>query len=126
RCIHPELIYVTLVDDAAAISAARARQPDFDVRRFTAEAKRLLALGDDTVSIPDPLGGKRSLRATVVGGGGESELAIVAASAAPDFPTQLDRFLLVLTANLANTVISRKRVEELVEENVLLRDQIDE
>src|SRR5205807_1262809 len=64
--------------------------------------------------------------ATVVGGGGESELAIVAASAAPDFPTQLDRFLLVLTANLANTVISRKRVEELVEENVLLRDQIDE
>src|SRR5258706_1474750 len=127
RAIRPEFIYATLIDKTAAISATRAKQPDVDVRRIAAEAKRLLAAGDETVStIPDPMGGKHTLRAAVIGGSSQSELAIVAASAAPHFPTELDRFLLVLTANLANTVISRKRVEVLVEENVLLRNEIDE
>ena len=125
RAINPDFVYVTLIDNA--VSAARARQPGSDLKCIAAAAKRLLASGDSTVStIPDPLGGKHPLRATVAGGGGESELAIVAAAAAPHFPTELDRFLLAMTANLANTVISRKRIEELVEENVLLRNEIDE
>jgi transcriptional regulator with GAF, ATPase, and Fis domain len=126
RAIHPEFVYVELIDDGPHIAATRAKQAGLDARRITAEAKRLLPSGNETVSaIRDPLDATRSLRATVIGGG-ESELVIVAASAAPDFPTQLDRFLLALTANLANAVISRKRVEELVEENVLLRNEIDE
>src|SRR5438445_359461 len=54
RAIHPEFIYVTLIDHAAAVSAARAKQPDIDVKRIAAEAKRLLGSGDNTVStIPD-------------------------------------------------------------------------
>jgi transcriptional regulator with GAF, ATPase, and Fis domain len=127
RCIRAEFVYVALLDDAAAISAVRAKQPGVNVRRFATEAKRLLASGDDTAStVPDPLDGTRSLRVAFIGGGGDSELAIVAASADAGFPTQVDRFLLVLTANLANTVISRKRIEELVEENDLLRNEIDE
>jgi transcriptional regulator with GAF, ATPase, and Fis domain len=126
RALHTEFVYVTLVDDEPAIAAARAKQPAIDTSRLTAEARRMLASGATTSTISDPLDPTRSLRATVISGGSGSELAIVAASAAPRFPTQLDRFLLVLTANLANTVISRKRVRELLEENVLLRNEIDE
>ncbi len=125
RTIHPEFVYVTLAG-VPDIAAARAKQPALDAKRITAEARQLLASGVTTTTIPDPLDETRSLRATVIGGGRDSELAIVAASAAVHFPTQLDRFLLALTGNLANTVISRKRVEELVEENVLLRNEIDE
>jgi transcriptional regulator with GAF, ATPase, and Fis domain len=127
KTINLDFVYVELVGDGPAIAAARGKQAALDSRVHTAEVKQLLASGNDTVStIPDPLNAKRSLRAAVMGGGGQSELAIVAASASPRFPTQLDRFVLALTANLANTVISRKRVEELVEENSLLRNQIDE
>jgi transcriptional regulator with GAF, ATPase, and Fis domain len=126
RAIHPEFVYVTLAGDGPGIAAARAKQPALGSNRIAADARQLLASGVNTTTIPNPLDEKRSLRVTVIGGGRDSELAIVAASASPHFPTQLDRFLLALTGNLANTVISRKRVEELVEENVLLRNEIDE
>jgi transcriptional regulator with GAF, ATPase, and Fis domain len=126
RAIHPEFVYVTLARDGPGIAAARAKQSALGSNRITAEARQLLASGVNTTTIPDPLDEARSLRVTIIGGGRDSELAIVAASASPHFPTQLDRFLLALTGNLANTVISRKRVEELVEENVLLRNEIDE
>lgn len=126
RTVPLEFVYVTLMD-GSAIAATRAKQPATDTSSITAEAKRLLASGNtEGATIPDPRNATRSLGATVIGGASESELTIVAASSAPHFPTELDRFLLVLTANLANTVISRKRVEELVEENVLLRNEIDE
>jgi transcriptional regulator with GAF, ATPase, and Fis domain len=126
RAIHPEFVYVTLAGDGPGIAAARAKQPALGSKRIIADAKQLLASGVNTTTIPDPLDETRSLRVTVIGGGRDSELAIVAASASPHFPTQLDRFLMALTGNLANAVISRKRVEELVEENVLLRNEIDE
>jgi len=126
RTVHLDFVYVTLID-GPVIAAARAKQPVVDTSRITAEAKRLLTSGDtELATIPDPRDPSRSIRATIIGGGGQSEITIVAASARPHFPTEADRFLLALTANLANTVISRKRVEELVEENVLLRNQIDE
>lgn len=126
RTVQLEFVYVTLID-GSAIAATRAKQPAIDTSSITAEAKRLLASGNtEGATIPDPRNATRSLEATVIGGASESELTIVAASSAPHFPTELDRFLLVLTVNLANTVISRKRVEELVEENVLLRNEIDE
>src|SRR5258706_6884171 len=126
RALHPEFVYVTLVDEWPAVAAARAKQPAVDTSRITAEARRLLASGASTSTIPDPLDATRSLRATVISGGSGSELAIVAASDAPSFSTQLDRLLLALTANLANTIVNRKRVEELAEENVLLLNAIDE
>ena len=127
RILDLDFVYVALFHDERPIAAARAKQGAMDTDRFAAAARRLLALGDAaTATIPDPSDATRSLQATVSVGGSASELTIVAASAAPHFPTQLDRFLLALTANLANTVISRKRVEELVEENILLRNQIDE
>ncbi|MGA8808198.1 MAG: sigma 54-interacting transcriptional regulator, partial [Thermoanaerobaculia bacterium] len=126
RTVHLEFVHVTLVD-AAVITATRGKQQAVDTSHIAAEAKRLLASGDTNVAtIRDPSDSTRSLRVTVIGGGSESELTIVAASAGRHFPAEADRFLLALTANLANTVISRKRVEELVEENVFLRNQIDE
>jgi transcriptional regulator with GAF, ATPase, and Fis domain len=127
RAVDLEFVYVTLLGEGPPIAAVRTKRRAGDVGRITAAAERLLALRDGTpVSIADPLNAERSLRATVHISGGESDLAIVAASADPRFPAETDLLLMAVTANQANIVIGRKRVEELVEENVLLRNEIDE
>src|SRR3954449_9002664 len=122
-----EFVYVALKTNGAPVVAARSKQRDGDLHAITAAAEQLLASSDgSSVSIADPLNVDRSLRATVHIIGGESDLAIVAASADPDFPTETDLLLMAVIANHAKTVIGRKRAEELVEENVLLRNEIDE
>jgi transcriptional regulator with GAF, ATPase, and Fis domain len=127
RVVDLEFVYVTLPGDLPPVKAVRAKRPDNDVHKITAASQRLLASRDGaTVSIADPSDGQRSLRATVHISGGESDLAIVAASAAARFPTETDLLLMAVTANQANIIISRKRVEYLMEENVLLRNEIDE
>ncbi len=127
RTLGLEFVYVCLFHDELPIAAARAKQGGIDTSGVAAAAERLLASGNSTaVTIPDPLDATRSLRATVSIGGSASELAFVAASADQQFPMEIDLLLLTVVLNLANTVISRKRVEELVEENVLLRNEIDE
>lgn len=127
RILNLDFVYVTLFDDERPIAAARAKQKDIDAGRFAAAARRLLASGNAVTStIPDPSDATRSLRVTVSAGGSASELTVVAASADQQFPTEIDLLLLAVTLNQANIVIGRKRVEELVEENVLLRTQIDE
>jgi transcriptional regulator with GAF, ATPase, and Fis domain len=127
RVADLDFVYVTLLHDGPPIAAARAKRRDADVRQIKVAAERLLASPDvAAVSIADPLNAARSLRATVHISSGESDMAIVAASADPGFPTETDLLLMAVTANQANIVIGRKRVEELVEENVLLRNEIDE
>ena len=127
RILELDFVYATLFDDERPVEAARAKQEGVDAGRFAAAARRLLASGNAVTStIPDPSDATRSLRATVSAGGSASELTVVAASADPQFPTEIDLLLLAVTLNQANIVIGRKRVEELVEENVLLRNQIDE
>jgi transcriptional regulator with GAF, ATPase, and Fis domain len=127
RVVDLEFVYVTLRADGPPIAAARAKQRGGNIHRITAAAERLLASPEGyPVSIADPLNEERSLRATVHISGGESDLAIVAASAGAQFPAETDLLLMAVTANQANIVISQKRVEELVGENVLLRNEIDE
>jgi transcriptional regulator with GAF, ATPase, and Fis domain len=127
RVVDLEFVYVTLLGEGPPIAAARTKRRGGDLQRITAAAERLLASRDSCpVSIADPLNPQRALRATVHISGGESDLAIVAASVDPHFPAETDLLLMAVTANQANIVISRKRVEELVEENVLLRNEIDE
>ena len=127
RVMDLEFAYVTLLTDSTPIAAARTKLHGAEVHRITAVAQRLLASGDTAaVSIEDPLNEERFLRATVHISGGESDLAIVAASADPDFPAEADLLLMAVTANQANIVISGKRVEELAGENILLRNEIDE
>jgi hypothetical protein len=127
RAVDLEFVYVTLCADGPLIVAVRTKRRGGAIDRITAAAERLLALPEGApVSIADPLHAESSLRATVHRSGGESDLAIVAASVDPHFPTETDLLLMAVTANQANIVIGRKRVEELVEENVLLRNEIDE
>ncbi len=127
RVLDLDFVYVTLFDDEQPIAAARAKQGARDVGRVTAAARRLLAAGNSTeATIPDPADASRSLRATVSAGSSGSELTIVAASADPHFPTEIDLLLLAVTLNQANAVIARKCVEGLVEQNVFLRNEIDE
>jgi transcriptional regulator with GAF, ATPase, and Fis domain len=127
RTLELDFVYVTLFDDERPVAATRAKQEGVDAGRFAAAARSLLAAGNAVTStIPDPSDATRSLRATVSAGGSASELTVVAASADRQFPTEIDLLLLAVTLNQANIVIGRKRVEELVEENVLLRNQIDE
>jgi transcriptional regulator with GAF, ATPase, and Fis domain len=127
RAVDLEFIYVTLCADGPLIVAVRTKRRGGDMDRITAAAERLLALPESApVFIADPLHAESALRATVHRSGGESDLAIVAASVDPHFPTETDLLLMAVTANQANIVIGRKRVEELVEENVLLRNEIDE
>jgi transcriptional regulator with GAF, ATPase, and Fis domain len=122
-----EFVYVTLPTDGPPLVAVRSKRRRGDLQPIAAAAEELLATSDGTpTSITDPLNVSRSLRATVHRIGGESDVAIVAASADSRFPTQSDLLLMAVTANQANIVIGRKRVEELVEENVLLRNEIDE
>ncbi len=126
RVLDLDFVYVSLFNDERPIAAARAKQ-GADTRAFAGGAERLLASGNSAVlTIPDPVDATRSLRAAVSVGGSASELMIVAASADVQFPTEIDRLFLAVALNQANTVINGKRVEELVEENILLRNQIDE
>jgi len=129
RILNLDFVYATLFDDERPIAAARAKQKDIDAGGFAAVARRLLSSGNAaavTATIPDPSDATRSLRATVSVGGTASELTVVAASADQQFPTEIDLLLLAVTLNEANIVIARKSAEELLEENVLLRNQIDE
>jgi transcriptional regulator with GAF, ATPase, and Fis domain len=122
-----EFVYVTLQTHGPPLVAVRSKRRRADLQPIAAAAEQLLASVDGSpISITDPLNGSRSLRATVHRIGGESDLAIVAASADSNFPTESDLLLMAVTANQANIVIGRKRVEELVEENVFLRNEIDE
>jgi transcriptional regulator with GAF, ATPase, and Fis domain len=123
-----EFVYVTvLADERPAIAATRAKWRDGDLQRIAEIAERLLASpGGAAVSIADPWNAERSLRAIIHISSGQSDLAIVAASADPHFPTEADLLLTTVTANQANIVIGLKRVEELVQENVLLRNEIDD
>src|SRR5258708_28644040 len=90
RAVNLEFVYVTLFNDELPIAAARAKQGAIDTRRFTAEARRLLASGDSAAAtIPDPLDATRSLRATVTVRGSTSELTLVAASSDRPFPTAI-------------------------------------
>jgi len=122
RILNLDFVYVALFE----IATARAKQKDVDAAGFAEAARRLLASGNATSTIPDPADATRSLRATVSVGGTASELTVVAASANRQFPTEIDLLLLAVTLNEANIVIARKSAEELLEENVLLRNQIDE
>jgi transcriptional regulator with GAF, ATPase, and Fis domain len=126
KTIDIELVYVTLFDDEQPLAAARAKQEGIDIRGFTTAAKRLLASGESAATIPDPSDATRSLRATVSVGGSESQLTIVSASADPHFPSEIDLLLMTVILNQANIVIGRKFFEALVEENNLLRSEIDE
>jgi transcriptional regulator with GAF, ATPase, and Fis domain len=122
-----EFVYVTLRTHGPPLVAVRSKRRGGDLRPITTAAEQLLASSDGRpTSITDPFNVNRSLRATVHLIGGESDLAIVAASADSRFPTETDLLLMAVTANQANIVIGQKRVEELVEENVLLRNEIDE
>ncbi|MEA2164386.1 MAG: formate hydrogenlyase transcriptional activator [Thermoanaerobaculia bacterium] len=127
RVLDLEFAYVCLFNDELPIVAARARQGAIDTSGIAATGEGLLVSGNSrAVTIHDPLDATRSLRATVSIGGSAPELSVVAASADQQFPTETDLLLLTVTLNQANTVIGRKRVEELVEENILLRNEIDE
>jgi len=127
KTIDLEFVYVTLLADERPLTAARARQETIDIRGFTTAARRLLASRESAAAtFPDPSDARRTLRATVSVGASESELAIVAASADPHFPTEIDLLLLAVALNQANIVIGRKFFETVVEENNLLRNEIDE
>jgi transcriptional regulator with GAF, ATPase, and Fis domain len=127
RVLELDLVYVCLFHDEMPIARARAKEEAIDTSGFVATAEQLLVSGSSAAAtIPDPSDATRSLRAVVSVGGSASELAIVAASADRQFPTETDLLLMAVTLNQANTVVSRKRVEELVEENVHLRNEIDE
>jgi formate hydrogenlyase transcriptional activator len=127
RILDLDFIYVALVHEETPIAASRAKQEGIDSSRFAEAAKRMLAGGDTTTAtIPDPSNGARSLQATVIIGGSVSELSIVTASADRQFPTEVDLLLISVALNQANIVIVRKQVEMLVEENIVLRNEIDE
>ena len=129
RVLNLDFVYVTLFDDERPIAAARAKEKNIDPGGFAAAARSLLASDDaaaERSTIPDPSDATRSLRTTVSVGGAASELTVVAASADRQFPTEIDLLLLAVTLNQANIVIGRKYAEDVVEENVLLRNQIDE
>jgi len=126
RQLDLDLVYVASLDDGAPITAIRTKRSGADTtRRITAASKKLLASGDTKATMIDPLDESRSLQATVIAGS-RSELAIVAASTQPQFPTEIARVVLAMVANEANTVISRKRVEYLEEENSHLRNEVEE
>ena len=127
RAVHLDFVYAALGGEEAPITAIRTTRTGSDAnRRIMAAVKKLLASSDPAAVIPDPMDSNRTLRSTVISASGESELAIVAASGDDDFPNEIDRMLLALISNSANIVITRKRLEHLEEENVLLRNEVDE
>src|SRR3954451_14060045 len=84
RIADLEFVYVALKTHGAPLVAARSKSRGGDLHAITAAAEQLLVSSDgSSESIADPLNAIRSLRATVHLVAGESDLAIVAASADP-------------------------------------------
>jgi transcriptional regulator with GAF, ATPase, and Fis domain len=126
RAVDLDFVYVGLSDGGPPAMATRSRRTGADTaRRIAAAARKLLASCKTTATVSDPLDESRMLQATIIPGCGW-ELAIVAASAKPRFPGEIDRAILALVANQANIVIGRKRVEGLEEVNVHLTNEVEE
>jgi transcriptional regulator with GAF, ATPase, and Fis domain len=123
-----ELLFLRVVTDVETLTVTKARRDGAaDDVRTAAAIEAVLATGDRSPLIrADPLQPGRALYWAVFPLSDDPAEVLVAASAAADFPTELDRLMLTLGPNLAEVVLRKQTVERLRAENVLLRDALEE
>jgi transcriptional regulator with GAF, ATPase, and Fis domain len=124
RVVHLDLIYLRLTDSGSLIEASCTPKNAHGLEAVrTAVAPYLRADAAAPPSMAAFFEGAPRLRSIIVR---SSANLLIAASALPCFPTDVDRLLLTMSLNQAVTSLAGRRFVEVMEENRFLRTEIDD